>query len=48
MNEKLTETQFTVQLEEEIHNYIELAIQYQEELTVMNFIEHLKDKYSEN
>ncbi|HUH57103.1 MAG TPA: hypothetical protein VL020_01125 [Pseudomonadales bacterium] len=48
MNEILTETQFTVELEEEIHNYIALAVQYQEELTVKNFISHLEDKYSGN
>ena len=47
MNEKLTETQFTVQLGEEIHNYIALAIQYQEDLTVKNFIEHLKSSYDD-
>ena len=47
MNEKLTETQFTVELEQQIHSFIELAIQYQEELTVKNFIEHLKESYTD-
>jgi len=44
----MSEAEFSTQMIEDVWSYIELAIQYQEELTVKNFIEHLKDKYSDN
>jgi len=45
MNDKYTESQFVVQMEESIYNFIELQVAANKPFTVQDYIKHLSESY---